>query len=330
LDRRPRLLEEIVDMGAFEFQVAPPSPPAVTGDLVVAVRDDGALAFGLESPLLRYDADEDAWFEIVRNLPAYAIAADPERACFWVHSGENGMLGRVPYDTLELEEIGVLKFDGSPSFGLSGMAVRDGVVYGSVWRVGFSPDRLYTVNTETATLELVGEFPPDFEVWDLHYDASLDQMLVLSSPETIPPGPLGIFELDLDTFELTEVQRYVNDDPFSELNSLQGLAVGADRRFIFRSPYNKLEVFDATTGDLVTIAQVPDSVDRPGAGWLWGGLTWAPITLPADITGDGTVGFTDLLALLAAWGPCAGCPADLDGDGIVGFTDLLELLASWT
>ncbi len=54
---------------------------------------------------------------------------------------------------------------------------------------------------------------------------------------------------------------------------------------------------------------------------------------PGDIDGDGTVGIIDLLALLAAWGPCLGppvCPADLDDDGSVGITDLLILLANWT
>lgn len=53
---------------------------------------------------------------------------------------------------------------------------------------------------------------------------------------------------------------------------------------------------------------------------------------PGDIDGDGVVGVTDLLALLAAWGPCGecgACPADLDGDCAVGVTDLLALLGNW-
>ncbi len=49
----------------------------------------------------------------------------------------------------------------------------------------------------------------------------------------------------------------------------------------------------------------------------------------ADLDGDGEVGITDFLALLAAWGPNPGHPADLDGDGIVGITDFLALLAAW-
>ncbi|NNM26680.1 MAG: hypothetical protein HKO59_11980 [Phycisphaerales bacterium] len=52
-------------------------------------------------------------------------------------------------------------------------------------------------------------------------------------------------------------------------------------------------------------------------------------TCPADLDDDGSVGFTDLLAVLSQWGPCAGCDEDLDDSGDVGFTDLLLLLASW-
>ena len=41
----------------------------------------------------------------------------------------------------------------------------------------------------------------------------------------------------------------------------------------------------------------------------------------------------DLIALLTSWGACpeppASCPGDLDGDGMVGVTDLLILLANW-
>ena len=49
----------------------------------------------------------------------------------------------------------------------------------------------------------------------------------------------------------------------------------------------------------------------------------------ADLDGNGNIGASDLLALLASWGPCDNCPADLDGNGNVGASDLLALLASW-
>lgn len=53
------------------------------------------------------------------------------------------------------------------------------------------------------------------------------------------------------------------------------------------------------------------------------------IHCPEDLDGNGSVGFSDILALLADWGPCAGCAADLDGNGTVAFADLLILLAEW-
>ncbi len=51
--------------------------------------------------------------------------------------------------------------------------------------------------------------------------------------------------------------------------------------------------------------------------------------VPGDVNGDGTVDFSDLLAVLAAWGPCDGCPEDVDGSGAVDFTDLLAVLAAF-
>jgi len=52
----------------------------------------------------------------------------------------------------------------------------------------------------------------------------------------------------------------------------------------------------------------------------------------ADIDGSRTVGFDDLLAVLAAWGPCPQkdpCAADIDASGAVDFDDLLAVLAAW-
>ena len=48
-----------------------------------------------------------------------------------------------------------------------------------------------------------------------------------------------------------------------------------------------------------------------------------------DLDNNGSVGASDLLSLLANWGPCKGCPADFDGNGTVGASDLLALLANW-
>jgi hypothetical protein len=64
--------------------------------------------------------------------------------------------------------------------------------------------------------------------------------------------------------------------------------------------------------------------------------TWVQAFTPdfplGDVDFDGQVGVSDLLILLASWGPCADCddcPADLDGDCTVGVKDLLTLLGNW-
>jgi hypothetical protein len=54
-----------------------------------------------------------------------------------------------------------------------------------------------------------------------------------------------------------------------------------------------------------------------------------PVPCPADVNGDGAIGFPDLLAITSQWNlPCAGCSTDLNGDGVVGFADLVILLAA--
>ncbi|MBC8523287.1 hypothetical protein H8D29_05115 [PVC group bacterium] len=55
-----------------------------------------------------------------------------------------------------------------------------------------------------------------------------------------------------------------------------------------------------------------------------------PNPCPTDVDGDGFTGVTDLLALIAAWGPCPiPCSGDVNGDGTVGVNDLLEVVGSW-
>ncbi|MCI0629425.1 MAG: hypothetical protein L0Y44_02075 [Phycisphaerales bacterium] len=56
-------------------------------------------------------------------------------------------------------------------------------------------------------------------------------------------------------------------------------------------------------------------------------------TCPADVApqpaGDGLVNVNDLLAVIAAWGACAGCQADLNADGVVNVDDLLAVITAW-
>ena len=68
-----------------------------------------------------------------------------------------------------------------------------------------------------------------------------------------------------------------------------------------------------------------DNGDASGSAYLFDAA--APGTCPWDLDDNASVGASDLLSLLASWGPCKDCPADFDGS--VGASDLLALLANW-
>ena len=65
---------------------------------------------------------------------------------------------------------------------------------------------------------------------------------------------------------------------------------------------------------------------RDEGGNVFGGQ--CDFACPADLDGDGDIGFNDLVRVLAAWGNEGGAE-DLDGDGIVRFEDVVLLLAAW-
>ena len=80
---------------------------------------------------------------------------------------------------------------------------------------------------------------------------------------------------------------------------------------------------------------IGNEIDCDAAGGIFQGVgttcagLFCPLPCPADINDDGSVNVTDLLELLAAWGPNPGHAADINEDGSVNVTDLLDLLAAW-
>lgn len=50
---------------------------------------------------------------------------------------------------------------------------------------------------------------------------------------------------------------------------------------------------------------------------------------PSDVTGDGVVDVSDILAAIAAWGSCSGCDADVDDSGTVDVSDILAIIGAW-
>ena len=52
-------------------------------------------------------------------------------------------------------------------------------------------------------------------------------------------------------------------------------------------------------------------------------------TCTGDVNGDNTVGVTDLLSVVNAWGNCSGCSEDINGDGMVNVSDILAVVGAW-
>jgi hypothetical protein len=128
----------------------------------------------------------------------------------------------------------------------------------------------------------------------------------------------------------------------------------------FYCPANEFLVFEDGPSVNVTLqwAKYYDASDQCSLSRIWGGIHPGADDIPgrlmgqvigpdaydhaliffegsgyvpcsADLDDDYTVGVTDFLSLLAAWGPNPGHPADLDGSGDVGVSDFLILLAGW-
>ncbi|MFM1804198.1 MAG: hypothetical protein RL136_1077 [Planctomycetota bacterium] len=83
----------------------------------------------------------------------------------------------------------------------------------------------------------------------------------------------------------------------------------------------------ALGGSLAVLGAQGHDFPVPNAGAVY--VADVSPTCAADLDRDGTIGATDLAALLLAWGPGDASPADLDGDGFVGASDLAALLLAW-
>jgi len=163
LDEQVRIMDETVDMGAYERAGAFVEPRDVDGPLLAGLKDDGNLAYGQPLPIVAFDPDAGTWETLVDNLPAFALAADPASACLWVQNGETGLLNKVPFDEPLPVEVALPKID-TQTASIAGMAVRDGVLYGVT---ALGAQGLYTIDTTTGSMTLLATIPNEYEVWDL-------------------------------------------------------------------------------------------------------------------------------------------------------------------
>ncbi len=124
-------------------------------------------------------------------------------------------------------------------------------------------------------------------------------------------NPDGSTDIILRTGDFVEIVDDEGNRDVRQVSPVFGIGAG-----ISDTGERVFEVFfvDGSTG-IYTANALPGK--RPG---------------PGDLDADGTVGVSDLLILLASWGPCIDCDdciADLDDNCTVGVSDLLILLSNW-
>lgn len=223
--------------------------------------------------------------------------------------------------------------DGIDTCSTSGFAIPDGSVQGGVTDLPVTggPDPLVVVS---ARLELELEHPwvGDLQVRLIAPDGTTVD--VLDRAGRVPfgfPGPFGCGGDDvLASFEDAAAES-VNDlctisgtpvfaGSMRPQNPLAGVQ-GVDPVGLWRVRVSDLQAGDAGTF-VSACLRLEVATDCDGDGLP------DDCACSADLDGDGTVGGSDLAALLAAWAT-AGSDADLDGDGTVGGSDLSVLLGFW-
>ena len=129
--------------------------------------------------------------------------------------------------------------------------------------------------------------------WDLWYSTTGPGGPWTTIVENLPPGPFNVGSVHTYDWVIPD-------------------AVSDQVRVRVRMDNAGTDYFDVSDGDLSIVP--------------------APLPCPWDLDGCGSVGVSDFLELLGAWGPCppkGGCPADFDDSGDVGVSDFLEMLGNW-
>ncbi|MHC5115426.1 MAG: FG-GAP repeat domain-containing protein, partial [Planctomycetota bacterium] len=110
------------------------------------------------------------------------------------------------------------------------------------------------------------------------------------------------------------------------------------------SPGHPGPIGDRSVDESTVVPTTSEELGDHGVHWnpvTLQGFAWANVdhatdfalgiaACPGDLDGSGDVGFSDVLVIIGAWGPCPpDCPEDLSGNGTVDFADILAVIAAW-
>lgn len=142
---------------------------------------------------------------------------------------------------------------------------------------------------------------------------------------------------------ITDFDNPITNGPHGIINTIQGSAINnsltsQEKEFEVLATWsvgpNSIGFMQLGAGEAVFLSDFNtwdnDMINGFDNKEFWQNLfEYTASTCPIDLDADGSVGTSDLLILLSAWGSDPGGPPDFNGDGTVGTADLLELLANW-
>lgn len=245
-----------------------------------------------------------------------------------------------PPDTPITEEKWIVQSIGNST--IHDITVANGRMYVSAWDSGLW---IYDVSNVARQMPTLLAVTPDGGD-NTHSCWPTDNGDFVVTGEERTGGGIKVYRItdngDSLTLELTDTLEL----PIGDASSVHNQLIVGYR--LYNSWYGAgllVHDIDPKTGTIELFA----SYDTPGANWgvypflgqdrillsdIGGGLSIVKIGSDSlgDLDGDGVVGTSDLLVLLANWGACDdcnNCPADLDGDCNVSTADLLLLFSYW-
>ena len=276
--------------------------------------------------------------DIVRTLDVGSWTVDllfdaPRRYLFVGENhpgGESGVAGSVQVvDTAIDDHVAGIPLHGQP--GQLAMAPMDRYLYVVSANHGTDTERLYKIDTNDWSVAGILDLP------ELPLNVGLS---VHPDFRTVfVPRTAGDEVLVIDAASLTIVDRIGGVERAHHIV----LAPGADHALILHRGLPKISVLDLRTREIghVVDLETASSNWKREVAWSADGrrafvahgevVVLGCCPCRSDLNDDGVVNATDLLVLLAVWGPCdGGCfGADIDEDGSVGMHDLVLLLAAW-
>lgn len=277
-----------------------------------------------DNPFVGVTGDDEIWAYGLRN--PWRCNFDRETGDLWI-----GDVGQNAYEEITFqpassnggENYGWRCYEANNSYNTSGCDAASTMVF-PIWNYSHSSGCSVTggaIYRGSAIPDLQGTyFFADYctsKIWSLRYDGSNVYDYEDRTSELDPSGGTSISSI-VGFGEDAAGEIYICELNGEVFKIIPLAASGA-----------------CCIGDSGSCVFIPESNCSAGGGTWLGPNTSCDdggcdvVDCPADITGDGYVSTTDLLAIIAAWGDCDGCPADINGDGTVSTTDLLTVIAAW-